>query len=150
MHECDTGNFQIHGANPNAIASKFSKKVRSRGIPLKDLPGGKESNSLVQTRIGRNLLVGVTKSVDFREPTAELFFQGDDGGRYLITGCVQSLEQFQTRWGRITEDRDVICVKNQQSLFRKFAVFDTLGRAVPRHDSGRHFAMCRQCCANPF
>src|SRR2546425_9075562 len=68
--------------------------------------------------------------MDFSQPAAQLLLDGDDRGGGVLPRRADALQQLQASLRRRAQSRDVVCVKNQQSLFRRFAASDTRVRAA--------------------
>src|SRR5205809_6474945 len=68
----------------------------------------------------------------------------------FLIRLAQKIEERRANLGCESQTRQLVCIKNQQALFRTFAAFDTRVRDVPPLLSCRRFATCQLCCANPF
>src|SRR5881397_3495075 len=83
--------------------------------------------------------------MDFSQPAAQLLLDGDDRGGGVLPRRADALQQLQASLRRRAQSRDVVCVKNQQSLFRRFAAPDTRVRAARTRVSGAANLRKRDC-----
>jgi hypothetical protein len=145
----NAGDFQIHSADAHAVLAGPHKQVGSRCIPREHRPGREEINAPPQPIISRNLAVRIVEAMDFGQPTTELLLDRNDCCRRVLPGRPDAVEQLQAVLGGEAQYRDMVCVKYQQSLSRKFAASDTRGRAFRLLLLSRHLALNQQCGANP-
>ncbi len=108
MHEDDTSDFQIQRANAHSLPAEALEQLCSVGFPRQNGPIGKDFNLPLQFGVGGNLAMRIMITVYFREPSAHLLLQGDDACSRVALPL-----------------GEMVCIKNEQSLFRKFAAADT-------------------------
>ena len=130
MRKYDAGDFQVQRADANAFAPKSQEQIRSLTVPREHRPRCEEFDSPLQPFRRENLAVGVVEPVDFCEPASQLLLHRDDRGKGGLLRFANVLKQFQAEFRSWRQRRNVVCVKNQQALSRKFAVCGIRVRAV--------------------
>lgn len=135
VRERDAGNFQIHRANPDALTTEVQKEFGGISIPGEDEPVGEDFHLPLKFGICGNLTMRIGVPTDFSEPAAYLFLNRDHGDCHvwLLLGepGAEALAG-----GRVAFPfREMVCIKNQQALFRKFAALDTRVPAGQRFQS---------------
>jgi len=150
MHDNNAGNFQIHGTNAHALTPVSDKEISRILVPRKHSPRREEIDAALQPSISNNLAMRVAQPVDLRQPTKELFLHRNNRRCYFLTGRLDPLQKARSKSRRMSHHGDVICVKNQQSLFGRFAVSGSGVRVLQPLSSNRHSPVCRRCGASPF
>jgi len=88
--------------------------------------------------------------MNFGQPATQLLLHGDDRRHRLLSRCADALQESPPSLRRNPQGGHVVCIKNQQFLFRTFAAFDTRARVVRHLALSRRPPACQGCSANPF
>ena len=129
MGESDAGDFQIHRANAQALTPKREEKLRRLCVPREDYPVGEGLDLALELGVGSNLAVRIRAAIYFSEPTTHFFLDCDDGQRLINDAQIEPLGERFAGLRVALQLRKVVCVKNQQSLYRRFAAADTRDQA---------------------
>lgn len=150
MHDDGAGDFQIQRADAHAIGTISRKKISGIGVPREDSPRGEEINTALQPPIRDNLAMRIRQAMNLSQPPTKLLLHGDNRRCDFLTGRVDPLQKGRCGRRRKSQDRDMVCIKNQQSLFGRFAVLGTRVPAAPPPLSSRHPPTYRLSRANLF
>lgn len=135
MCEGDAGDLQIHRTDAHTLTAEVQKQFGSVGIPWKYQPVGEDFDLPLEFGVGGDLAMRVEITIYFRQPTAHLLLDGDDGYESLNAACFQPCGKPLTG-GQVTlQLGEVVCIKNQQFLSRRFAAPDTRARGARRSRS---------------
>jgi hypothetical protein len=129
VRESDAGDFQIQGADAQALAAELDEQVCSVGIPRENDPVRERLDLALEFGVRSNLPVKVVVPAYFGQPAAHLFLDGDNRNCHVGHGGLEPGPQAHSRRRAALPLGEVVCIKNQQSLCRRFAAPDTRVRA---------------------
>ena len=126
----DAGDFQVHGADADSALLELVKQGCRFLIEGEDQPVGEQSDLFLQSRIDRDLPVRVIGAVEQRQPTAKVFFDGDNGGGQRVGLILETRAQESSGSGVFFELGEVIGIKHLHDLQAGVGFRDTPGLNV--------------------
>ena len=113
MCEGDAGDLQVHGAQTNFVRFQTSEVRGAFRIPRQNEKTGKKLQASDQLGVGLDLVIRFMPRMNGGEQPRELLIHVDRGGRHFISSGRKSFQKPLTQRCRITQCRQVICIKDE-------------------------------------